>query len=111
MPPRKWFRQSKQTIDLDRFDAASRGPEGSIRLLFHFSWRQRLVSIGAAATILMLVFSTFVQQSVQLDGKRFTELNSGLALLPTAQMVLMNSTNTSANWLLDDPLGFIRSCK
>ena len=44
---------------------ASRGPDGSVRLLFHFSWRQRLVSLGALATVLMLVFPTFVQQAIR----------------------------------------------
>lgn len=64
---RKWFQSNNKIVDLDRFDLASRGPDGSIRLLFHLSWRQRLVSLGALATVLMLLFPTFVQQSVRVS--------------------------------------------
>jgi hypothetical protein len=74
-----WFQKSNRTVDLDRFDQASRGPDGSIRLLCYFSWRQRLVSIGALATILMLVFPTFVQQSVQEGDMDVVQYDTGSA--------------------------------
>jgi hypothetical protein len=73
----KWFQRSNRVVDLDRFDLASRGPDGSMRLLWHFSWRQRLVSLGALATILMLVFPTFVQQSIQQGTIRRVDVNDG----------------------------------
>ncbi|KAF2730568.1 hypothetical protein EJ04DRAFT_409067, partial [Polyplosphaeria fusca] len=34
-----WFRQERTAIDLDRFDLASRGPDGSLRLLWHLKFR------------------------------------------------------------------------
>lgn len=73
---RKWFQRSQRVLDLDRFDLASRGPDGSIRLLYYLSWRQRLVSLGALATVLMLVFPTFVQQSIEQGEITKVEYNS-----------------------------------
>ncbi|KAF2792355.1 hypothetical protein K505DRAFT_210984, partial [Melanomma pulvis-pyrius CBS 109.77] len=57
-----WFKaKPRKTTDLERFDMASRGPEGSLKLLFQLP-RLRLVSLGAIVTILMLSFQTFIQQ-------------------------------------------------
>ncbi|KAF2123016.1 hypothetical protein BDV96DRAFT_639567 [Lophiotrema nucula] len=105
----QWFQRSKQTVDLDRFDSASRGPDGSIRLLWYLSWRQRLVSFGALATILMLVFPTFVQQSVQIGGRQFTEYNSDRASIARSvnifedqsRKVTLFSPASNASYVID----------
>lgn len=52
-------------MDLERFDGASRGPWGSIILLFTLSLRPRIVHLGALATAFMVVFPTFFQQSLK----------------------------------------------
>jgi NhaP-type Na+/H+ or K+/H+ antiporter len=37
----KWVSHvARSAIDLQKFDLASRGPDGSMRLLWHFAWRQ-----------------------------------------------------------------------
>ena len=37
----KWVSPvARPAIDLQQFDLASRGPDGSMRLLWHFAWRQ-----------------------------------------------------------------------
>jgi len=56
----------RRAYDLDKFDRASRGPEGALRLLFQLTARPQLVSLGALATILLLAFPTFMQQSVKI---------------------------------------------
>ncbi|ORY09663.1 hypothetical protein BCR34DRAFT_615659 [Clohesyomyces aquaticus] len=61
-----WFRNSHKTINLENYDAASRGPLGSALLIFGLSRKPRLVHLGALITIFMLVFSTFFQQAVQI---------------------------------------------
>jgi hypothetical protein len=61
-----------------------------VRLLFHFSWRQRLVSLGALATILMLVFPTFVQQSIQPGDRIIVEYNSRYATMARTVDVFEN---------------------
>jgi hypothetical protein len=62
-----WFHRMRKAHDLDKFDRASRGPEGALRLLFQLTARPQLVSLGALATILLLAFPTFMQQSVKVD--------------------------------------------
>lgn len=32
-----WFKQSRRAIDLERYDQASRGPYGSLKILFRLS--------------------------------------------------------------------------
>lgn len=34
-----WFRTDRCAMDVDRFDLASRGPDGSMRLLYRLGWR------------------------------------------------------------------------
>lgn len=66
----KWLQHCRKAIDLDKFDLASRGPDGSLRLLWHLKLRPHLATLGALCTLLMLTFSTFVQQSVAVNTKR-----------------------------------------
>lgn len=98
---RQWFQTKRTTADLDRFDLATRGPDGCVRLLWHFAWRQRLVSIGAFSTILMLFFPTFVQQSVQEGEKNAVEFNSSFALIPRARNVADSSLSNTKLYALN----------
>ncbi|KAJ6127651.1 hypothetical protein N7523_003263 [Penicillium sp. IBT 18751x] len=60
-----WFqtpRQSQnQLVTIQRFDAASRGPLGSLMIIIHHR-AQSLVSFGAAIIIFLLTFDPFMQQ-------------------------------------------------
>lgn len=59
-----WYSRKKETLlDFQVFDAASRGPWGSFRLLLRLRSRH-LASIGAAVTVLALASGSFVQQAV-----------------------------------------------
>lgn len=61
----QWFQDPKQRqgqlIGMQRFDAASRGPLGSLMIVIHHR-AQSLVSLGAAIIILLLAFDPFMQQ-------------------------------------------------
>ncbi|KAE8349839.1 hypothetical protein BDV28DRAFT_52780 [Aspergillus coremiiformis] len=56
-----WFRKRNQLFDIQLFDDASRGPWGSLILLFkRRTWS--LVSLGALVTVLATAFDPFMQQ-------------------------------------------------
>jgi len=71
-----WLTTEREAVDIDRFDLASRGPDGSLRLLWHLKFRPHLATVGALSTILMLAFPTFVQQSVAVNTKETGPLPS-----------------------------------
>lgn len=60
-----WFQDpgqdQGQLVGIQRFDAASRGPLGSLMIIIHHRARS-LVSLGAIAIILLLAFEPFMQQ-------------------------------------------------
>ena len=81
-----WLRTARKAIDVDRFDLASRGPDGSLRLLWHLKLQPHLVSLGALSTLLMLAFPTFVQQSVAVTTQDIVVPDEGLTYLQRATM-------------------------
>jgi hypothetical protein len=66
----EWLQKERRAADIEKFDLASRGPDGALRLLWHLKLRPHLVSLGALSTIMMLAFPTFVQQSVAVNTRR-----------------------------------------
>ena len=76
----KWlhFRSPRPLRDLDLLDDASRGPMGSLRLLYGGPWG--LVSLGALVTLLAVGFDVSVQQVVRFDT-RDVAVNDGSAVL------------------------------
>ena len=77
----KWlhFRAGPRPLgDFDRFEEASRGPMGSLKLVGAGPWG--LVTIGALATVLALGFDVFIQQLVRLDP-RDVAFDDGRAVL------------------------------
>ncbi|KAF2853784.1 hypothetical protein T440DRAFT_545998 [Plenodomus tracheiphilus IPT5] len=56
-----WFQKEAALWDFQLFDAASRGPWGSVMLLFRLK-SKHLASLGATITILGLAFEPFFQQ-------------------------------------------------
>ncbi|MCJ1360315.1 MAG: hypothetical protein MMC33_010320 [Icmadophila ericetorum] len=64
-----WFTEPKRLLaDFGAFDDASRGPYGSLLLLFRLRFRHR-VSLGALLTIFLLALQPFVQQAVQFPER------------------------------------------
>ncbi|CAN9085471.1 unnamed protein product [Alternaria alternata] len=65
-----WFRssESKDMIDFEIFDKASRGAWGSFLLLFHTKGRS-LAALGAILTLLLLAVDTFFQQVTDLPER------------------------------------------
>ncbi|KAK1969476.1 hypothetical protein LY78DRAFT_346834 [Colletotrichum sublineola] len=63
-----WFRRRDDTLMVfDRFEEASKGPWGGIRLL----WWSRLhwIALGALATVAMVGFEPFLQAVISFEGK------------------------------------------
>jgi hypothetical protein len=65
-----WFngRKSKDMIDFEIFDKASRGAWGSFLLLFRTKGRS-LAALGAVLTLLMVATDAFFQQSTDLPER------------------------------------------
>ncbi|KAF2805532.1 uncharacterized protein BDZ99DRAFT_501742 [Mytilinidion resinicola] len=63
-----WYTQPRPLRDVCDYDAASRGPLGSIRLLFRLRFI-RFASIGAVITVAALALDPFFQQSVRYHSE------------------------------------------
>ena len=73
-----WFSKSSKLADFERFDAASRGPLGSIQLIIGLKGRY-LASLGATITVVALAFDPFLQQIITYPLKPIPSSNSTLA--------------------------------
>ncbi|KAL9117633.1 MAG: hypothetical protein Q9187_005828 [Circinaria calcarea] len=62
-----WFANPHPVSDFDRFDSASRGPWGALKLLFKRPLNI-LTSLGASITILTLAIGPFAQQILQFSS-------------------------------------------
>ncbi|OAL55043.1 hypothetical protein IQ07DRAFT_284443 [Pyrenochaeta sp. DS3sAY3a] len=64
----EWLRSKRQRRDIETFDKASRGPLGSLMLIWEqIRWRRlHIVLLGAVATIFLVAFSTFAQQAASV---------------------------------------------
>ncbi|KAF2138636.1 uncharacterized protein K452DRAFT_256275 [Aplosporella prunicola CBS 121167] len=58
-----WFSKPRRLADMERFDIASRGPWGSLRLLFHLH-QHYLASFGALIIVVALATDFFSQQII-----------------------------------------------
>ncbi|KAI1046101.1 hypothetical protein LB505_013318 [Fusarium chuoi] len=68
-----WLTGAAQPLaDFDRFDAASRGAWGSLRLLQSCVRRPHWVSIGALTAIALLAFEPFTQAVLAIEDKEIT---------------------------------------
>lgn len=77
-----WFRSERRLVDIEKFDEASRGMLGSLKLIWTLRFRNIAV-IGAALTILALPLDAVIQSSVRLQLQRvandvpYTDRNIG----------------------------------
>lgn len=70
-----WFTTKDHKLqDMQTLDDASRGPMGSLAMLFSFAW-MRLVSIGALITVLAATFDPFVQQVLKYPIRQADDLS------------------------------------
>ena len=68
----KWLyygQQAHKTIDMQRFDDASRGPWGSLLLLSRLRGKGFLVPIGCLITILAMAVDPFAQQIISFPSR------------------------------------------
>lgn len=89
-----WFRGAtyRTCFGLQAFDSASRGPLGSMMIMFHHRGRS-LVSIGAAATVLLLLFEPFAQQVLRYPTRQAVAANNtDQAFAPQTQQWMHNSS-------------------
>ncbi|KAF4961238.1 hypothetical protein FGADI_475 [Fusarium gaditjirri] len=68
-----WLTRSAQPlVDFDRFDAASRGAWGSLRLLQSCVRRPHWIAVGALTAIALLAFEPFTQAVLAIEDKKVT---------------------------------------
>jgi Protein of unknown function (DUF3176) len=90
-----WYtHKTKSLQDFQIFDAASRGPWGSLQLLFRLKF-WHMSSIGCLLTLISLASDAFVQQSVSFPLGVHTQHNSS-ATLPYSQHFDSYSTASGA---------------
>ena len=76
-----WFQDpgqsqnQNQLVGIQRFDAASRGPLGSLMIIFHYRARS-IVSLGATIIVLLLAFDPFMQQIIRYPIKSIPDMNT-----------------------------------
>ena len=90
----KWIyfqQRAHQVSNIKLFDNASRGPWGSMMLLFILRWHAVLASIGAAITVLALAMDPFTQQIIHISNE-WRPLTNGSASLPVTAAILMGHT-------------------
>ncbi|KAJ5377132.1 uncharacterized protein N7496_004541 [Penicillium cataractarum] len=100
---------NRQLLDVQTFDSASRGPLGSLVLLFHHGGRS-LVSIGAFVLLCMLAFDPFIQQilsypaqSTEKPGAYAPQLRDYSLVLPDLEGT-MNIAVISGIWKSGFPI-------
>ncbi|KAK8071656.1 hypothetical protein PG996_005004 [Apiospora saccharicola] len=79
----KWlyFKKRRARVQqFDKFDEASRGPLGAVKLLWSFRSPFHLAWVGAVITIVILGVDTFAQQVIKFDSRTDPVDNNGTAL-------------------------------
>lgn len=84
-----WFRSAGSLEDIQKFDEASRGTWGSLKLLFH-TQRVHLAKLGALVMILALCMDPFFQQVISYPSRRVA-LPKSNATIPLANGYSMYS--------------------
>ncbi|KAK0101354.1 hypothetical protein ONS95_006529 [Cadophora gregata] len=63
-----WFSRTRPLQDLERFDEASRGAWGAVKLIFSLRGRNLLVTLGALITVIAIAIDPFAQQIVKYSS-------------------------------------------
>jgi hypothetical protein len=89
--------RSRRLIEFEIFENASRGPWGSLELLYYINWRALVGSTGAIITILAVAMDPFAQQVIQFNSRLVTAGNM-TSIIAAARNYDMNSRwETSAD--------------
>jgi Protein of unknown function (DUF3176) len=80
-----WFKRSRPLEDLTRYDMASRGAWGAVRLLWTLRGRDLVASIGAVVTIAALAIDPFAQQIIHYYTCQI-ELTTAQAAIPRTNL-------------------------
>ncbi|KAL2065319.1 hypothetical protein VTL71DRAFT_2988 [Oculimacula yallundae] len=78
-----WFKNPRSLSDLTTFENASRGPWGSVQLLFTLQFHH-LAVLGALVTVVTIAVDPFVQQTIRFYSCSYIEMDS-LASVPISQ--------------------------
>ncbi|KAJ9485191.1 hypothetical protein VN97_g8163 [Penicillium thymicola] len=104
-----WFRgASKPLLDMQTFDSASRGPLGSMMMIFQR--KRSLATFGAAIIVLLLAFDPFVQQITKYptrsaaisDGTGVAVTKKLKFFVPYAARIQWNIAYSSGVWSDDN---------
>jgi Protein of unknown function (DUF3176) len=102
----KWLyfqKKRHRLFDLQVFDDASRGPLGSLRLLWMLKLQITLASVGAIVTIVSLAMDPFTQQVLSYDVVTINTTNSSVSL-PAAKAYNYNLSDALVSPALSMPL-------
>ncbi|KAM0304046.1 hypothetical protein ACHAO8_011474 [Botrytis cinerea] len=104
----KWLhfkKKQNRLCNLEHFDGASRGPYGSIILLYRVRWN--LATLGALITISRLGFAPFTQQVIKLQSRNVIMENSnstfGFSYEYNRHFTIADIANTDTYNLRQDP--------
>ena len=101
-----WRKRQVPLLGMQTFDAASRGPLGSVVILFQHRGRS-LASFGALVTILLLAFDPFVQQILDYPARSTIDTSpTAIALAPQLRQLDFHTLFYKHRDDLDSP--FIR---
>ena len=90
-------RRPRRLFDFDVFENASRGPLGSLLLLYHINWTALAGSTGAVITILALAMDPFAQQVTSFDQRQVVADN----MTSTIRVARKYDMNSRRAWNTD----------
>lgn len=96
----KWiyFQQKSHSVaELELFDFASRGPLGSLKLLWHINWRAVLSSSCAILILLALAMDPFAQQILQYSTQDVLTRNGTASLQFARHWRFVETDQTSSH--------------
>ncbi|KAF2647844.1 hypothetical protein K491DRAFT_784470 [Lophiostoma macrostomum CBS 122681] len=89
-----WFSRGRPLSDFEGFDSASRGPMGSLLLVFRLRGRN-VAAIGACITVLALAVDPFAQQIIRpISCHR--DISGGAAAIPQTNRMIGIGSHTGA---------------
>lgn len=91
-----WLQSSAQPLlDVQAFDSASRGPLGSMMMLFQ--GKRSLATLGAAVTVVFLAFDPFVQQITEYPT-RSAPITDGSGIAVTRSLGQFTPSVLQSEW-------------
>jgi hypothetical protein len=100
-----WFQEPHRLSDMEDYDLASRGPEGSLKFLLKRHW-DFLAILGAVVTLLGIGIDPFTQLAVQNQGCQQFQPDLGYAasISRTNNYTAYNGESEQTLFVLDTPM-------